>query len=77
MADVNLPRYLTERIRKDGTIEGCAIETHFLPVDYVRVVPGEGGYLRIVGDGPGINYEMRLPLDKLRSMFVEMDGDDA
>jgi hypothetical protein len=69
----DLPRLLTEHIREDGTVEGCMVETYFLPLEYVTVTPGEGGYLSVVGDGGAINYEMRLPLDRLRSMILAME----
>jgi hypothetical protein len=69
----DLPRLLTEHIREDGTVEGCMVETYFLPLEYVTVTPGEDGYLSVVGDGGAINYEMRLPLDRLRSMILAME----
>jgi hypothetical protein len=51
-----------EGIREDGTVEGYVVETHHLPLESARIVAGEDGYLAIVGDGGGINYEVRVPL---------------
>lgn len=35
---------LRDGIRKDGTIEGCVIETHYYPLEYVDV---RGDHVRV------------------------------
>ncbi len=63
---------IREGIREDGTVEGCFIETHWLPLDYATLVPGdEDGYFRFVGDGSGINYEIRVPIKSILKVLAQ------
>jgi hypothetical protein len=49
-----------ELIRENGTVEGCLIETYHFPLEYVRYTKGDDGYVSIVADGPGYNWETRI-----------------
>lgn len=53
-------RLQAEGIREDGTVEGCFIETHYSPLEYIRFTPGADGYVKIVSDWMDVHIETRV-----------------
>lgn len=58
-------RFPTDGVDEHGIVEDCIVETYIIPIDYFDAVPGPEGYLRVILDGPGHNYECRIPVEIL------------
>jgi len=85
MSEESKPSKYLAGIRKDGTVEGHIVETHYLPCKGAR---GDDGFLRVIADGNGYDIETRITdetltacgyvradeLEKLRASLARYEG---